>query len=215
LNPDALLIGFARRAATYKRADLIFRNQEELLPLLESGRIQLVFSGKAHPQDDGGKNMVAKIVALAKELPGKVVFLENYDMALGQILTRGCDVWLNNPRRPLEASATSGMKAGMNGVLHFSTLDGWWVEGCQHGVNGWQFGDGYVGPNQDDHDLNALYRVLKTEILPTYEQDKAQWAQMMEASIKTCTQHFSARRMINEYYDRLYLPLVAPEQKIS
>ncbi|NLC52603.1 MAG: alpha-glucan family phosphorylase [Firmicutes bacterium] len=215
LSPDALLIGFARRAATYKRGDLIFRNQEELMPLLESGRIQLVFSGKAHPQDDGGKNMVAKIVALAKELPGKVVFLENYDMALGQILTRGCDVWLNNPRRPLEASATSGMKAGMNGVLHFSTLDGWWVEGCQHGVNGWQFGDGYVGPNQDEHDLNALYRVLKTEILPAYEQDKAKWAQMMRASIETCTQQFSARRMINEYYDRLYFPLVAAEQKIS
>ncbi len=215
LNPDALLIGFARRAATYKRGDLILQHKEELLPLLESGRIQLVFSGKAHPQDEGGKNMVAKIVAMAKAFPGKVVFLENYDMALGQILTRGCDIWLNNPQRPLEASGTSGMKAGMNGVLNFSTLDGWWVEGCRHGINGWQFGDGYVGPNQDYHDLNALYRVLKTEILPTFEQDKAKWAQMMHASIETCTQQFSARRMLKEYYDRLYWPLTAAEEKIS
>ncbi len=215
LNPDSLLIGFARRAATYKRGDLIFRNREELMPLLESGRIQLVFSGKAHPQDDGGKNMVANIVALAKQLPGKVIFLENYDMTLGQLLTRGCDVWLNNPQRPLEASGTSGMKAGMNGVLNFSTLDGWWVEGCQHGINGWQFGDGYVGPDQDTHDLNALYRVLKGEILPTYEQDKAKWAKMMQASIQTCTRDFSARRMVNEYYDRLYRPLVEAGRKIS
>lgn len=215
LNPDALLIGFARRAATYKRGDLILRNRDELIPLLESGRIQLVFSGKAHPQDEGGKNMVAKIVALAKAFPGKVVFLENYDMALGQILTRGCDIWLNNPQRPLEASGTSGMKAGMNGVLNFSTLDGWWVEGCRHGVNGWQFGDGYTGPNQDQHDLTALYHVLKNEILPTYEQDKAKWARMMQASIATCTQRFSSRRLINDYYERLYLPLVTAEQKIS
>lgn len=215
LNPDALLIGFARRAATYKRGDLILRNRDELIPLLESGRIQLVFSGKAHPQDEGGKNMVAKIVALAKAFPGKVVFLENYDMALGQILTRGCDIWLNNPQRPLEASGTSGMKAGMNGVLNFSTLDGWWVEGCRHGVNGWQFGDGYTGPNQDQHDLTALYYVLKNEILPTYEQDKAKWARMMQASIATCTQRFSSRRLINDYYERLYLPLVTAEQKIS
>ncbi|NLM37989.1 MAG: alpha-glucan family phosphorylase [Firmicutes bacterium] len=215
LNPDALLIGFARRAATYKRADLIFQYAEELLPLLENDRIQLVFSGKAHPQDEGGKNMVAKIVAMAKAFPSKVVFLENYDMAIGQILTRGCDLWLNNPQRPLEASGTSGMKAGMNGVLNFSTLDGWWVEGCRHGINGWQFGDGYVGPNQDNHDVNALYRVLTTEILPTYEQDKAKWAQMMHASIETCAQQFSARRMLKEYYDRLYWPLVEAEEKIS
>jgi len=215
LNPNVLLIGFARRAATYKRGDLIFRNRVELLPLLESGRIQLVFSGKAHPQDEGGKNMVAKIVALARQFPGKVVFLENYDMRLGQALTRGCDVWLNNPQRPLEASGTSGMKAGMNGILNFSTLDGWWVEGCQDGINGWQFGDGYVGPNQDSHDLRALYRVLKGEIIPTYEQDKARWAKMMRASIETCTQQFSVRRMMDEYYDRLYRPLAAAERKIS
>jgi starch phosphorylase len=215
LDPNGLVIGFARRAATYKRGDLIFRNREEILPLLEKGRIQLVFSGKAHPQDEGGKSMVASIVAFAREFPGKVVFLENYDMRLGKILTSGCDVWLNNPQRPQEASGTSGMKAGMNGVLNFSTLDGWWVEGCAHGKNGWQFGDGYVGPDQDDHDLHALFHVLKNEILPVYEQDKAKWVKMMRASIKTCTQQFSARRMVDEYYDRLYLPLVAAERKIS
>lgn len=215
LNPEVLLIGFARRAATYKRGDLIFRNREAILPLLENDRIQLVFSGKAHPQDEGGKNMVANIVTLARQFPGKVVFLENYDMRLGQILTRGCDVWLNNPQRPLEASGTSGMKAGMNGVLNFSTLDGWWVEGCAHGKNGWQFGDGYTGPDQDSHDLHALYRVLTEEILPTYELDKAKWVMMMRASIQTCTEQFSARRMVEDYYDRLYLPLAAAERKIS
>jgi starch phosphorylase len=122
---------------------------------------------------------------------------------------------LNNPQRPLEASGTSGMKAGMNGVLNFSTLDGWWAEGCQHGINGWQFGDGYVGPDQDAHDLNALYQVLKGEILPTYEHDKAKWIKMMQASIQACTRDFSARRMVNEYYDRVYRPLVEFERKIS
>ncbi len=215
LISDTLLIGFARRAATYKRGDLIFRDRAELLPLLQNHQVQLVFSGKAHPQDHEGKQIVANLVKLAKEFPGQVIFLENYDMTLGQLLTRGCDVWLNNPCRPMEASGTSGMKAAMNGVLNFSTLDGWWVEGCQHGINGWQFGDGYSGPGQDEHDLQALYRTLKAEIIPTYYQNRPQWERMMKASIESGAATFSARRMVREYYDRMYHVVTAPQAKIS
>ena len=215
LDPETLLIGFARRAATYKRGDLIFRDRAELLPLLQNRQVQLVFSGKAHPQDHEGKQIVANLVALAKEFPGQVIFLENYDMTLGKLLTRGCDVWLNNPRRPMEASGTSGMKAAMNGVLNFSTLDGWWVEGCQHGVNGWQFGDAYIGDGQDEHDLNALYRTLKEQIIPTYYQDRPKWESMMKASIQSGTTDFSARRMVREYYNRMYQVVAAPQAKIS
>ncbi len=215
LNPNALLIGFARRAATYKRGDLIFRDRAQLIPLLNSGQLQLVFSGKAHPQDQEGKNVLSNIVSLTKEFPGKVVFLENYDMGLGVLLTRGCDVWLNNPQRPMEASATSGMKAAMNGVLNFSTLDGWWVEGCKHGLNGWQFGDGYVGPGQDKHDLKELYQTLKTQVIPTFYHNKQQWEKMMRVSIKTSTEEFSARRMVREYYKRLYSPTEELHTQIS
>lgn len=215
LNPETLLIGFARRAATYKRGNLIFRNRAEILPLLNNGQVQLVFSGKAHPQDQEGKQVVANIVALTKEFPGQVIFLENYDMILGKLLTRGCDVWLNNPQRPMEASGTSGMKAGMNGVLNFSTLDGWWVEGCRHGINGWQFGNGYSGAGQDEHDLKELYRTLKEQIIPTYYQNRSAWEQMMKGSIQTATTEFSARRMVREYYDRLYQVIVEPQAKIS
>ena len=139
------LIGFARRAATYKRMTLVLRDLEWLAPLLEAGKVQFVFSGKAHPADQGGKALVAQIVEMTKKYPNQIAFLENYNMRLGRLLTRGCDVWLNNPLRPMEASGTSGMKAAANGCLNVSILDGWWDEGCQHGVNGWQFGDAYEG----------------------------------------------------------------------
>lgn len=210
LDPDVLLIGFARRAATYKRGDLIFRDREQLFPLLNSGKVQFVFSGKAHPQDEAGKDTVSRIVALTKEFPGKVVFLENYDMRLGQLLTRGTDIWLNTPRRPMEASGTSGMKAGMNGVLNLSILDGWWAEGCRHGINGWQFGDGYEGYNQDEHDLKALFNTLNHQVIPVYYEQRDRWLGMMQSSIEITTKHFSARRMVREYYNRLYL---APEKQ--
>ncbi|MGE5578323.1 MAG: alpha-glucan family phosphorylase [Syntrophothermus sp.] len=206
LNADALLIGFARRAAPYKRSDLIFRRPEVIAPLLESGRIQLIFSGKAHPQDGFGKDIVANMVAMARRYPNSVVFLENYDMKIGRLLTRGCDVWLNNPQRPLEASGTSGMKAAMNGVLNLSVLDGWWPEGCQHGINGWQIGDAYEGPGQDDHDLNSLYGALLTEVVPTYYENRGKWLQMMRASIDMAHWKFSSQRMLGEYYSRLYAP---------
>lgn len=213
LLPDRLLIGFARRAAPYKRSDLIFRRPEFIEPLLASQRLQLIFSGKAHPLDDTGKGIVARLAEMARRHPQSVVFLENYDMEIAAHMTRGCDVWLNNPRRPMEASGTSGMKAASNGVLNLSTLDGWWPEACHHGENGWQFGDGYEGESdsQDERDLEALYRVLQQEVLPTYYDHREKWLAMMIASLELA-EPFSARRMLDEYYNRLYIPALMDQQ---
>ena len=204
LNPDALLIGFARRAAPYKRSDFIFRQPEIIEPLLREGKIQIIFAGKAHPNDDMGKSIIANLYAASRRYPNSVVFLQNYDIKIGRLITRGSDIWLNNPRRPQEASGTSGMKAAMNGVLNVSVLDGWWPEGCEHGVTGWQIGDAYEGPDQDQHDLHSLYQVLINEVLPTYYQDRTRWTQMMRASIDMSHHKFSAERMVQEYYGRLY-----------
>jgi starch phosphorylase len=209
LAEDALVIGFARRAAAYKRADLIFGDAERIGGLLASGRVQLVFSGKAHPADLAGKEMIARLVASARAWSGRVVFLANYDMALGALLTRGCDVWLNNPLPPLEASGTSGMKAAQNGVLNASILDGWWPEGCRHGETGWHIASGEHDPagtraEQDRRDREALYRVLEDEILPCYEGSRARWTGMMAASIRMAQERFSSHRMVEDYFARLY-----------
>ncbi len=204
LDPNALLIGFARRAAPYKRSDFIFTDTEIIEPLLKEGKVQIIFSGKAHPMDDTGKAIVANLVKMMKKYPNSVVFLENYDISIGRMLTRGTDVWLNNPRRPLEASGTSGMKAAMNGILNLSTLDGWWPEACEHSVNGWQFGDGFEGEEQDEHDLKELYKVLLEEVIPTYYDNRTKWIKMMRASINSTFEQFSAMRMIKEYYALLY-----------
>jgi starch phosphorylase len=206
LREDRLLVGFARRAAAYKRADLIFRDPARLGALLAAQRLQLVFAGKAHPHDGEGKKIIAQLHAAARQHEGSIVFLENYDIGVGQKLTRGCDVWLNTPRRPMEASGTSGMKAAMNGVLNVSVLDGWWPEGCQHGVNGWQIGDGFEGPGQDAHDGRALMDALEGQVIPTYENDRARWTQMMAASIEMSQWRFSSYRMLEDYYDRVYRP---------
>lgn len=203
LRADALLIGFARRATPYKRSDLIFRRPEVIEPLLNEGRVQIVFSGKPHPHDEQGKHIVQHLVRMSQRFPDRVVFWPDYDMRIGRLLTQGCDVWLNNPRRPLEASGTSGMKAALNGVLNGSVLDGWWPEGCEHGVNGWQFGDAYEGPDQDDHDAEALYRVLLHEILPVYEERRDRWIAMMRASI-AMADRFTSDRMVAEYFEKLY-----------
>ncbi|WP_291635380.1 alpha-glucan family phosphorylase [Clostridium sp.] len=210
LAADKLLIGFSRRAAPYKRSDLIFTNEEIISPLLKSGKVQIVFSGKAHPLDDTGKEIVAKLVRMMKKYPNSVVFLENYDMNIGKMLTRGSDIWLNNPRRPLEASGTSGMKAAMNGVLNCSILDGWWPEACVDGENGWQFGDG-VGLNDlsvvelDKHDTQALYDTLINRVMTTYYENREKWVEMMKESIKTTSYEFSVERMLDEYYNKLYI----------
>jgi starch phosphorylase len=203
LDPGALTIGFARRAATYKRPDLLLRDPDRLAPLLKDRRVQLVFSGKAHPADQEGKAVVAMLIETIRQWPESIVFLENYDLGLARLLTRGCDVWLNTPRRPLEASGTSGMKAAMNGVLHLSVLDGWWPEGCEHGVTGWAIGDGSEGPDQDERDLRSLYACLEGEVLPAFA-DPARWTRMMRASIQMAVERFSSDRMIREYFSRLY-----------
>jgi starch phosphorylase len=208
LDPAALTIGFARRATAYKRATLLFQ-ERRAEALLASGRVQLVFAGKAHPKDQGGKALLAEILTLTKKFPGRVVFLENYDLRLGRLITRGCDLWLNTPRRPLEACGTSGMKAAMNGVLNVSILDGWWVEGCQHGVNGWRIGDGVDHPTEaaaDKADAAALHDLLEHEVLPAYYAGAERWLRMMQASIAMAVERFSSDRMVRDYFERLYQP---------
>lgn len=207
LNVNNLIIGFSRRAVPYKRSDLIFSKAEVIDPILKEGKIQIIFSGRAHPLDDTGKAIAANLVDMSKKYPNAVVFLENYDMNIGAALTRGSDVWLNNPRRPKEASGTSGMKAAMNGVLNLSILDGWWPEACEHGVNGWQFGDGFESEDEkllDDHDREALYNVLLNEVLPTYYDNHTKWVDMMRASILSTKDYFGVKRMLEEYYEELY-----------
>jgi starch phosphorylase len=206
LAPDVLTIAVARRAATYKRPDLILRDLDRVDPLLKARRLQLLFAGKAHPADRAGKAMVARLVRTIGRWPEAAVFLENYDMGLARLLTRGADVWLNTPRRPLEASGTSGMKAALNGVLHCSTLDGWWPEACEHGVTGWAIGDATEGRSpeeQDARDHQSLFDVLEREVLPAFE-DRPRWRAMMRASITMAATRFSAARMVREYFDRLY-----------
>lgn len=207
LEQNNLLIGFSRRAAPYKRSDLIFSKPEKIEPYLQSGKIQIVFSGKAHPLDDIGKKIVSNLVDMMNRYPKSVVFLENYDMEIGAKLTRGADIWLNNPRRPLEASGTSGMKAAMNGVLNCSILDGWWPEACLDGENGWAIGDGLETTDfdyLDEHDSNALYDVLLNKVYPTFYDNQQRWKEMMHKSIETTYTAFAMPRMILEYYDKLY-----------
>jgi len=213
LLEDGLLVGFARRAATYKRADLIFGDSERLEEMFADRRLQLVFSGKAHPADAAGKGVVAAIVEASKRWPQNVVFLENYEMLLGAALTRGCDAWLNNPRRPMEASGTSGMKAAMNGVLNVSILDGWWPEGCRHGETGWKIGDAdndrvdLVDSERDAldrRDRDSLYSVLEGEVMATYYDRREKWVDMMLASIAMSSLKFSSDRMVEDYFRLLY-----------
>ena len=198
---DTLTIGFARRAATYKRAQLIFYDMDRLMDI-GRGKIQIIFSGKAHPKDDGGKNLIAEIVKSSKYFKGniKIIYLENYNMWLGRMITSGVDVWLNTPLRPNEASGTSGMKATLNGIPNFSILDGWWAEGCNNNVNGWAIGDPRI--TNDKADATDLYNILENKVIPKFYNDKEGWIQMMKASIKTGID-FTAHRMVEEY-DRNY-----------
>ena len=207
LEPENLLIGFARRATAYKRTDLVLRDESRLARLIAAHPVNFVFAGKAHPDDPIGRGIVARVVQAARRHPGRIVFLENYDMELARLLTRGCDVWLNNPTRPLEASGTSGMKAGLNGVLNLSILDGWWPEACRDGVNGWAIGDASSG--DDQRDLEALYAALAGGVLPAWS-DRARWTGMMRASISTVEQGFTSDRMVRDYFEKLY-STAAPE----
>ncbi len=207
LAEDRLLVGFGRRAVGYKRPGLIFEDDAVIGPLLRDGRLQLVFSGKSHPLDAEGKAIVAGLVERAQDFGNSVAFVPDYSMRTGAAMTRGADVWLNNPRRPKEASGTSGMKAAMNGVLNASVLDGWWPEACQDGVNGWDIGGGFESEDEavlDAHDRTALVDVIAGKVLPLYETDRTAWIAMMRASIATTRDAFSVERMLREYVETLY-----------
>lgn len=216
LNMDTLLVGFARRAAPYKRSDLIFRAGDVIAPLLETGKLQLVFSGKAHPNDETGNSIIERLVKMDYKYNDQVVFLENYNMEVARLLVQGCDVWLNNPRRPMEASGTSGMKAAMNGVLNLSVVDGWVGEGVQHGISGWlihtDLRESLNADEQDEKDLKKLCHVLLEEVIPAYYQNRDHWCEMMRGSIDMSHWQFSTKRMIREYYDLMYGPAMETQQ---
>lgn len=211
LDPDILTIGFARRAATYKRGDMIFTDLERLMKISQ-GKIQLVFAGKAHPRDVPGKELIQRIVKQADRLKGKIkaVFLENYNMEVAARLIPGVDLWLNNPMRPLEASGTSGMKAALNGVPNFSVLDGWWIEGHIEGVTGWAIGpppvESSVGINHDEkEDVEDLYRKLEQIILPLYYDDRPGWIRIMKNAIGKNGYYFNTHAMLRRYVTEAYI----------
>ncbi len=223
LNPDVLTIGFARRFATYKRATLLLRDVERLASILDDpGRpVQVVFAGKAHPRDEGGKELIRCIVELSQQKPfrGRLVFLENYHIGVARRLVQGVDVWLNNPQRPLEASGTSGMKAAANGVLNLSTLDGWWDEAWEMGAvhphaPGWAIGQGetYEDSNyQEQVDAEALYRLLEGEVAPLFydvgdDGVPQKWVERMKAAMYLVSPYFNTDRMVQEYTECYYLP---------
>ncbi|HUR47469.1 MAG TPA: alpha-glucan family phosphorylase, partial [Candidatus Saccharimonadales bacterium] len=217
LNPDALTIGFARRFATYKRAPLIFQQFENILKLVHDKNrpVQFIFAGKAHPRDDEGKKYIQHIIHLSKysELKGHLVFIENYDVHVARQMVSGCDVWLNNPRRPLEASGTSGQKAGCHGCLNFSILDGWWREGFD-GTNGFGIGsDAHPDSieQQDKVDSENLYKGLTTEVIPMFFNRDAsglprQWIQRIRRAMATLVPQYNTWRMVQDYTQKYYLP---------
>jgi len=217
LDPDVLTIGFARRFATYKRAGLLFTDIDRLARMLfdESRPVQVVFAGKAHPADRPGQRVIQEIFQRSRspQLRGRVYILENYDVRVARFLVQGVDVWLNNPRRPLEASGTSGMKAAQNGVPNVSVLDGWWDEGYE-GDNGWAIGDRETDPDeaaQDWRDSGDLYRLLEDDIIPRYyDRDESgipqRWLAVTRRAMATALWRFSTTRMLHEYTEELYLP---------
>jgi starch phosphorylase len=214
LDPSVLTIGFARRFATYKRADLIFYDLERLKKLLNDRwkPIQIIFAGKAHPADDPAKRILQRIFNAARDpdLGGRIAFVEDYGEQLAQYMVHGVDVWLNNPLPPLEASGTSGMKAALNGVPNLSIMDGWWVEGF-NGKNGWAFGEGAADGDRDKQDAEAIYQILEKEIIPLYynvsdDGVPHEWVKAMKESVKSNAPKFSARRMVKEYIEKFYSP---------
>ncbi len=218
LNPDALTIGFARRFATYKRGYLLFMDEERLKRLFSNPErpIQFIIAGKAHPKDNEGKEIIKQIIHIAKkpEFRKHIVFIEDYDIEVARYMTRGVDIWLNNPRRPMEASGTSGMKASANGALNLSILDGWWDEGF-NGKNGWAIGAGEEYPDngyQDYVESMEIYNILEKDIIPVfYAKDKSgmprEWLKMVKENLKTVPSYFNTSRMLIDYANQYYVPL--------
>lgn len=224
LNPNALTIGFARRFATYKRATLIFRDLERITQILNNSEkpVQLIFAGKAHPADKEGQDLIRYIheISMKPQFKGKIFIVENYNIGIARYLVSGVDVWLNNPRRPMEASGTSGQKASVNGVINFSVLDGWWAEGY-NSKNGWTIGtnDEYDSYEiQDNADSSSIYNTLENKIIPTYYEKNRngisdKWLQLMKNSIISTGGRYSTSRMVCDYTDKLYMPLAELNKK--
>ena len=218
LNPNALTIGFARRFATYKRATLIFKDIERITQILNDSEkpVQLIFAGKAHPLDKAGQDLIKYIneLAMKPQFKGKIFVLENYNIGMSRYLISGCDVWLNNPRRPMEASGTSGQKASVNGVINFSVLDGWWAEGYDQ-TNGWTIGTNAEFTSYEEQDLadsESLYNTLENKIVPLYYENRkdnlpVNWIEIMKNSIITTGGKYSTQRMVIDYTNNMYIPL--------
>jgi glycogen phosphorylase len=210
MDAEALTLGFARRATTYKRGDLLFQDLGRLRAIAaRAGAFQIVYAGKAHPQDQGGKDLIERIIRSKEALRGeiKVAYLEDYDLELGRMITSGADVWLNTPQPPLEASGTSGMKAALNGVPSLSVLDGWWIEGCIEGATGWSIGeDGRGSASIDDssRDAESLYDKLERTVLPLYYHDRERFIDVMLHSIALNGSFFNTHRMIQQYVLKAY-----------
>ena len=212
LDPRVLTLGFARRAATYKRANLLFTDPERLLKIAtDAGGLQVLYSGKAHPQDEPGKALIHNVIETASRLSNnmlRIVYLENYDWNLGALLTAGVDVWVNTPRRPYEASGTSGMKAALNGVPSLSVLDGWWIEGCIEGITGWAIEDGA----NDAEEAVSLYRKLEGAVVPLYLGPKERWARLMRTTLAFNGSFFNTNRMVRQYTRNAYYPVTLLEE---
>jgi len=220
LDPSILTLGFARRFATYKRAGLILHDVRRLERLVNDRwrPIQVVFAGKAHPEDESGKRVLQRVYNASRDprFGGRIAFVENYDEQLAQYMVHGVDVWLNNPLPPLEASGTSGMKASLNGVPHLSILDGWWIEAF-NGKNGWGLPHRLVEGNPDDADAHVLYDVLEKDVIPRYyafspDGVPYQWVEVMKEAIRSNAAAFSARRMVKEYVTAYYRPALEQTQ---
>lgn len=206
LDPNIFTIGFARRASTYKRADLLFQSPERLKAIARNvGPIQLVYGGKAHPRDEGGKNLIRSVFGGARSVSDviRTVYVENYNWHWGQLITSGVDVWLNTPLRPQEASGTSGMKAALNGVPSLSVLDGWWVEGYVKGVTGWAIGDQDV-TNDASHEVSDLYDKLEREIVPMFYGPPQRYTEIMRSAIALNASFFNTQRMVMQYVENAY-----------
>jgi starch phosphorylase len=206
LSPKVLTLGFARRVATYKRATLMFTDPQRLLEIARAaGGLQILYAGKAHPHDQPGKELIHRVVEEAGRSSNDllhIIYLEDYAWELGAKLTAGVDVWVNNPRRPYEASGTSGMKAAMNGVPSLSILDGWWIEGCIEGVTGWAIEDGA----NDEQEAEALYRKLETAVAPLYREGPEKWARLMRTTLAFNGSYFNTNRMVKQYNRNAYYP---------
>ncbi|MCX7773122.1 MAG: alpha-glucan family phosphorylase, partial [Clostridia bacterium] len=225
IDPNAFTIGFARRFATYKRANLIFRDLSRIERILNNKNmpVQIIFAGKAHPADRPAHEVIKNIHDIARRegFKGKIFLVENYNMTVARHLVQGVDVWMNNPRRPLEASGTSGQKACINGVLNFSIMDGWWCE-AYNGTNGWIIGDDTPYDNeqhQDEADSKSLYETLERDIIPLfYNRDEngipSGWVKRMKDSIKTLTPVYGTHRMVTEYMEKMYLPAISRKTRI-